>query len=162
MMRKEKRKKYRLDCYKDSPMPHYIEVIEGTEKQLDMAVIKLTAMGFNVVIKNFNQEEVMSKETKNEKVIKKADEVLKKAKAKTAKNKVGEKLEESQVKTVFKGKHRPTITGGVLRKCGVCGRQSKSAWAFIKIGKKTKRKGTEKLTQNDFLCRDVTTCKNKK
>ena len=162
MMRKEKRKKYRLDCYKESPVPHYIEVIEGTEKQLDKAVTKLTRKGFNVVIKNFNQEEVMSKETKNEKVIKKADEVLKKAKAKTAKKKIGEKANKSQVKTKFKGKHKPTLTGAVERKCAICGRKSFSAWAFVKVGKGMKRKGTEKLTSKDFVCRDITTCKNKK
>jgi len=165
-MRKEKRKKYRLDCYKDSPMPHYIEVIEGTEKQMDKAVTKLTAMGFNVVIKNFNQEELlMSKETKTEKVIKKADEVLKKAKAKTPKKKIGEKAGKDQVKTVFKGKNRPTITGGVERKCAICGRKSFSAWAFVlvKEGMKKTRKGTEKLiVKKDYVCRDVTTCKNKK
>jgi hypothetical protein len=162
MMREEKRKKYRLDCYKDSPVPHYIEVIEGTEKQLDKAVEELTRKGFNVVIKNFNQEDVMSKETKNEKVIKKADEILKKAKTKTAKKKIGEKLGKSQVKTKFSGNHKPQLSGAVERKCAICSRKSFSAWAFVKVGKKMKRKGTEKLTQNDFVCRDITTCKEKK
>ncbi len=149
MMRKETKKEFQLICsHHSNHFSRYIEIIKATEKELKKVVEGLTTKGFNVRIKIL-KEESLSKEIKKEETPK-------------AKKKVGEKLEKSQVKTVFKGKHRPTITGGILRKCGVCGRQSKSAWAFTKVGKKMKRKGTEKLTQNDFVCRDVTTCKNKK
>ena len=108
----------------------------------------LTTKGFNVRIKIL-KEESLSKE-------------IKKEETKTAKNKVGEKIEESQVKTKFSGKHKPTLTGAVERKCAICGRKSFSAWAFVKVGKKMKRMGAEKLTQKDFICRDSKTCKEKK
>lgn len=159
MIRKEKRKKYRLDCYKDSPMPHYIEVIEGTEKQLDKAVTKLTAMGFNVVIKNFNQEELMnqvSKDAKSNKGIQKADAVIEKAK-----KQVGEKATKNNVLKVFKGKAKPKVSGGILRKCSLCGRTSYSAWSFVKVGKKMTRPGVKKLNKTDMVCRDPKLCKKK-
>jgi len=148
-MRKETKKEFQLICsHHSNRFPRYIEIIKATEKELKKVVEGLTTKGFNVRIKIL-KEESLSKEIKKEETPK-------------AKKKVGEKLEKSQVKTKFSGKHKPTLTGGILRKCGVCGRQSKSAWAFTKIGKKMKRKGAEKLTQNDFVCRDITTCKNKK
>ena len=78
------------------------------------------------------------------------------------KKKVGDKLGKSQVKTKFSGKHKPQLSGAVERKCAICGRKSFSAWAFVKVGKGMKRKGTEKLTQKDFICRDSKTCKEKK
>lgn len=66
--------KYRLDCYKDSRLPRYVEMIEGTSKQLDRAVKKLTTKGFNVVIKKLYKEEQMKKEqvkkTQTTKVVK--------------------------------------------------------------------------------------------
>lgn len=143
------KKEFQLICsHHSNRFPRYIEIIKVTEKELKKEVEGLTTKGFNVRIKIL-KEESLRKE-------------IKKEETKTAKKKIGEKLEKSQVKTVFKGKHRPTITGGILRKCGVCGRQSKSAWAFTKIGKKMKRKGAEKLTSKDFVCRDTKTCKNKK
>ena len=78
------------------------------------------------------------------------------------KKKVGERLSKSQVKTKFTGKHKPQLSDAVERKCAICGRKSFSAWAFVKVGKKMKRKGAEKLTQKDFICRDSKTCKEKK
>ncbi len=144
------KKNYQLICsHHSNRFPRYIEIIKATEKELEKVVEGLTTKGFNVRIKILKEELLMSKEIKKEETPK-------------AKKKIGEKLGKSQVKTKFSGKHRPTITGGILRKCGVCGRQSKSAWAFTKVGKKMKRKGTEKLTSKDFVCRDIKTCKNKK
>lgn len=109
----------------------------------------LTSKGFNVRIKILKEELLMSKEIKKEQTPK-------------AKKRIGEKLGKSQVKTKFEGKHRPQLSGGVERKCGICGRKSFSAWAFTKVGKGMKRKGTEKLTSKDFICRDTGTCKKKK
>ena len=82
---------------------------------------------------------------------------MKKAKARTEKVK-----KERKVLTTFSGKAKPTLTGNVERKCGVCGRKSISAWSFIKVRKGRKRKGTEKLTEKDFVCRDIKLCKKKK
>ena len=111
------------------------------------AVEGLTAMGFNVRIKIL-KEEVMNQEIKKEETPK-------------AKKKIGEKG-KSQVKTKFSGKHKPQLSGAVERKCAICDRKSFSAWAFVKVGKGMKRKGAEKLTSKDFVCRDITTCKEKK
>ncbi|GAH82774.1 unnamed protein product, partial [marine sediment metagenome] len=77
---------------------------------------------------------------------------IKKEETPKAKKKVGEKLGKSQVKTIFKGKHRPSLSGGVQRQCKLCSKKSFSAWAFVKVGKGMKRKGTEKLTSKDFVC----------
>jgi len=108
----------------------------------------LTTKGFNVRIKIL-KEEVMNQKIKKEETPK-------------VKKKVGEKLGKSQVMTKFSGKHKPQLSGAMERKCAICGRKSFSAWAFVKVGKKMKRKGAERLTQNDFVCRDITTCKEKK
>jgi len=144
------KKNYQLICsHHSNRFPRYIEIIKATEKELKKVVEGLTTKGFNVRIKNLNKEESLNQETKKEETPK-------------AKKKVGEKLGKSQVKTIFKGKHKPTLTGQVERQCKVCGRKSFSAWAFVKVGKGMKRKGTEKLTSKDFVCRDITTCKNKK
>jgi len=144
------KKEFQLICsHHSNRFPRYIEIIKATEKELKKVVEGLTSKGFNVRIKILKEELLMSKEIKKEETPK-------------AKKKIGEKLEKSQVKAKFSGKHKPQLSGAVERKCAICGRISFSAWAFTKVGKKTKRKGTEKLTQNNFICRDVTTCKKKK
>ena len=143
------KKEFQLICsHHSNRFPRYIEIIKATEKELKKVVEGLTTSGFNVRIKIL-KEESLSKEIKKEETPK-------------AKKKVVEKLGKSQVKTKFSGKHKPQLSGAVERKCAICGRKSFSAWAFVKVGKGMKRKGTEKLTQNDFICRDVMTCKNKK
>lgn len=148
-MRKETKKEFQLICsHHSNRFPRYIEIIKATEKELKKVVEGLTRKGFNVRIKIL-KEEVMNQETK-------------KKETKTAKKKIGEKAAKNYVKTKFTGKHKPTLTGAVERKCVICGRKSFSAWAFVKVGKKMKRKGIEKLAQNDFICRDITTCKEKK
>ena len=149
-MREETKKEFQLICsHHSNRFPRYIEIINATEKELKKAVEGLTTKGFNVRIKILKEELLMSKEIKKEEKPK-------------AKKKVREELGKSQVKTKFSGKHKPQLSGGVERECAICGRKSKSAWAFVKVGKKMKRKGTEKLTSKDFVCRDITTCKNRK
>jgi len=148
-MRKETKKEFQLICsHHSNRFPRYIEIIKATEKELKKVVEGLTTKGFNVRIKIL-KEESLSKE-------------IKKEETKTAKKKAGERLEKSQVKTKFSGKHKPQLSGAVERKCAICGRKSFSAWAFVKVGKGMKRKGTEKLTSKDLVCRDITTCKEKK
>ena len=148
-MRKEMKKEFQLICsHHSNRFPRYIEIIKATEKELKKVVEGLTTNGFNVKIKIL-KEEVMNQETKKEETPK-------------VKKKVGEKAAKNQVKTKFTGKHKPTLTGAVERQCKVCGRKSFSAWAFVKVGKGMKRKGTEKLTSKDFVCRDATAGCNKK
>jgi len=148
-MREEIKKEFQLICsHHSNRFPRYIEIIKATEKELKKVVEGLTTKGFNVRIKIL-KEESLSKDIKKEETPK-------------LKKKVGEKLGKSQVKTKFSGKHRPSLSGGVQRQCKLCSKKSFSAWAFVKVGKGMKRKGTEKLTSKDFVCRDITTCKNKK
>lgn len=143
------KKKFQLFCqHPDSHISRYIEIDSLTQRGLDKRIKELENVGFLVKIKIL-KEESLSKEIKKEETPK-------------AKKKVGEKLGKSQVKTKFSGKHKPQLSGAVERKCAICGRKSFSAWAFVKVGKGMKRKGTEKLTSKDFVCRDRKTCKEKK
>jgi len=143
------KKKFQLICqHPDSHISRYIEIDSLTQRGLDKRIKELENVGFLVKIKIL-KEESLSKEIKKEETPK-------------AKKKVGEKLGKSQVKTKFSGKHKPQLSGAVERQCKICGRKSFSAWAFVKVGKGMKRKGTEKLTSKDFVCRDATAGCNKK